>query len=230
MIQFNRDASGLYLSDTRDNARIAFLFSDAGRTDPSFQLTSQTWGVARFPRLLCLLRAVQDPRLERFRRDLAPGVRAESGAASRLVPRPADAPNIILMRAAGTTPLANPFSLQFRKSALFAAQPDPRRGSPVLFDDTTNSLTITRPQSLQLTLARPGGSPLPLRSSATSVALPMAGALGGTANVMFQLKESDLAQNEAGVMYFTPPKNGDPLGALRYPVFRAAAGAALRSP
>ena len=49
MIQFNRDASGLYLSDTRGNARIAFLFSDAGRTDPSFQLTAQTWGVRDFP-------------------------------------------------------------------------------------------------------------------------------------------------------------------------------------
>ena len=43
---------------------------------------------------------------------------------------------------------------------------------------------------------------------------------------MFQLKESDLAQNEAGVMFFTPPKNGDPLAALRYPVFRPSAGAA----
>ena len=79
------------------------------------------------------------------------------------------------MRAAGTTPLANPFSLSFSVKGAVRSQPDPRRGSPVLFDDATNSLTVTRPQLLQLTLARPGGSPLPIRSSATSVALPMAG-------------------------------------------------------
>ena len=120
--------------------------------------------------------------------------------------------------------MAHPFSLRFRKSAVFDATPDPR-GSPVEFHDDTNTLIVTRAQTLQLTLASPSGFSPAIRSSATSVALPLTGPLRGTANVTFQLAETHLAHGEAGIMFFSPPKDGDALAALRYPVFRAAAGA-----
>lgn len=43
MIAFKRDTSGLYLADTPANARVAFLFQDQSRADPTFDLTAQNW-------------------------------------------------------------------------------------------------------------------------------------------------------------------------------------------
>jgi hypothetical protein len=43
MIAFKRDSSGLYLADLPEDARVAFLFQDASRIDPSFDLSASSW-------------------------------------------------------------------------------------------------------------------------------------------------------------------------------------------
>ena len=43
MIAFKRDTSGLYLADQPATARVAFLFQDPSRTDPTFDLTGSSW-------------------------------------------------------------------------------------------------------------------------------------------------------------------------------------------
>ena len=231
MIAFKRDSSGLYLADLPANARVAFLFQDASRTDPTFNLTSSSWvdpGSLGFIAFFL-------PSATRDWQSFAAGIRSafEANAGTQIgwFPEPLSiAATLVAVTGQGTSSptIAQSFSLAFRQSVTFQVQPDLfGLTTTVLFDDATNSLQIANGQSpaaVILTATPPAGASVTFSSVAPFASLAMSGPLAGTASAAFQLAVTDLVQFEAGVMYFSPPVDGGLVGALNYPVFRGAGG------
>ena len=103
-----------------------------------------------------------------------------------------------------------------------------RAVASIQYDDGANNFVFANQRlgnvaSIALTVAvPPSTSPTNYPAQSRSMLLPMQGALVGCVQAGFALAESDLALFEAGIMYFAAPANpGDPLTALRYPVFQA---------
>ncbi|WP_095197979.1 hypothetical protein [Mesorhizobium carmichaelinearum] len=231
MIAFKRDTSGLYLADTPANARVAFLFQDQSRTDPTFDLTAQSWVD---PGQLGYI-AFFVPSATRDWATFEAGVRkaftANAGTQIGWFPEPLSiAPVLVSITGQGTSSptVAESFSLTFRQSVTFQVQPDLfELSTTVLFDDASNSLQIANsqpPATLLLTATPPAGATVTFQSQAPFASLALSGPLAGTARTAFELATADLVQFEAGMMYFSPPVDGGLVNALSYPVFRGAGG------
>lgn len=232
MIAFKRDASGVYLADTPANARVAFLFQDATRSDPTFNLTAESW---IDPAQLGYV-AFFAPSATRDWKAFEAGIRAaftsNSGTQIGWFPEPLTvAPVLVAVMGQGTsTPtVSQSFSLAFRQSVTFQVQPDLfGLSTTILFDDASNSLQIANsqpPAALLLTATPPAGATVTFYSQAPYASLALTGPHAGTVNAAFDLAATDLVQFEAGLMYFSPPTGGGLVGALSYPVFRGADGA-----
>ncbi|MFN3657259.1 MAG: hypothetical protein ACK4UO_08405 [Pseudolabrys sp.] len=235
MIEFTRQPSGLYLEagQTRATARVAFLFQDAGRTDPTFQLTAQSWidpGTLGYVAFF-VPSATRD--WSAFAATLRAAFTAHQGSQIGWFPEPLTLPpTLVFVSGQGTaSPVqSQPFSLVFRQSVTFQVRPDLFGSAPtVLFDDATNSIQLGNlqqvPNIFVLNATLPAGPTLGFATTSPFTALPMTGPYVGTASCAFQLGAADLAQFEAGMMYFSPPSDGGQVGALGYPVFRAPGGA-----
>ncbi|CAM5762883.1 hypothetical protein [Mesorhizobium amorphae] len=231
MIAFKRDASGVYLADTPANARVAFLFQDATRTDPIFDLTADNW---TDPAQLGYV-AFFTPSATRDWKAFEAGVRdafaSNAGTQIGWFPEPLTvAPVLVAVMGQGTSSptVSQSFSLAFRQSVTFQVQPDLfGLSTTVLFDDASNSLQIANsqpPAALLLTATPPAAATVTFYSQAPHASLALTGPYAGTVNAAFELAATDLVQFEAGLMYFSPPTGGGLVGALNYPVFRGAGG------
>ncbi|MGC2775388.1 MAG: hypothetical protein WA418_07075, partial [Bradyrhizobium sp.] len=232
MIEFLRQASGLYLAEPAADARVAFLFQDASRTDPTFKLTAQSWVD---PNQLGYI-AFFEPSATRNWDTFAAGVRSafadNLGTQIGWFPEPLSIQPILVSVSGQGTPapmLSTAFSLVFRNSVTFQVTPNIfNPTTTVLFDDPSNSLQLGNPQQLSnvfaMAVTPPGGATVTFTSAAPYAALAMTGPLAGSAQVAFQFTTEDLTQFEAGMMYFSPPIGGGQVRFLSYPVFRAASG------
>lgn len=231
MIAFKRDTSGLYLADTPAIARVAFLFQDQSRTDPTFDLTAQSWVDSGQLGYIAFFAPSAKRDWTTFEAGVRKAFAANPGTQIGWFPeQPSIAPVLIAVTGQGTsTPtVAESFSLTFRQSVTFQIQPDLfGLSTTVLFDDASNSLQIANsqpPTALLLTATPPAGATVTFYSDAPLASLALTGPLAGTTNAAFELAATDLAQFEAGLMYFSPPSGGGLVGALSYPVFRGAGG------
>jgi hypothetical protein len=230
MVQFDRQPSGLYLSTDPADARVAFLFQDPSRTDPNIQLTAQNWTQLSSLGFFAFFVPSGTRDWNAFATGLRNAFAGTAGAGLGWFPEPlggANAPILAILSGQGSAPvLEQSIPLQFRNSVSLSVQPDAFGAGSFLFDDATNSFQAAGLQSIQLTLTPPsGGGSTSYNSSATTLSLPMTGALAGTVGAPFQLDMNALAIVEAGVTYFNPPKNGGLVEALSYPVVRGPGGA-----
>jgi len=146
MIAFKRDTSGLYLAEIPANARVAFVFQDQSRNDPTFNLTAQSW---IDPGQLGYI-AFFVPSATRDWAAFEAGVRkafaANAGTQIGWFPEPLGiAPVLVSITGQGTSSptVAESFSLTFRQSVTFQVQPDLfELSTTVLFEDASNSLQI----------------------------------------------------------------------------------------
>jgi large repetitive protein len=232
MIEFTRQPSGLYLAEPASNARVAFLFQDAGRTDPTFELTAQSWINSSALGYIAFFAPSATRDWNSFANGLRAAFTANAGTQIGWFPEPTTIqPVLVSVSGQGTaTPmLAAAFSLVFRNSVTFQVQPSIfNPATTVLFDDATNSIQFGNAQQLPnvfiMNVTPPGGATVSFGSTAPYAALAMTGTLTGAAEVAFQFTTDNLAQFEAGMMYFSPPVAGGQVRALSYPVFRPAAG------
>lgn len=239
MITFQRFQGGLYLTPAGladpAAARVGFLFQDANRTDPAFELSQESWTDPASQGYFAFF----TPSATRDWTGFAGAVRALfvgsapaqfgwfSGDGSD-----AAATAVINVASQGTPQpwVQTSINLPFGSVALvLQATPFPPQ-AVISFDDPSNSFRIANPTAgaLQLTTAPPNQPQQAFSSTSSFLALPMdegAGGHAGSVNADFPLAAADLAAFEAGIMYFAPGGTGV-LQALRYPVFYSAQGAA----
>ncbi|QAY75870.1 hypothetical protein [Sphingosinicella sp. BN140058] len=229
MVTFSRQPSGVYLAAAPDLARIAFLFKDAQRQDPSFDLSQASWLQLNDAGYFAFFA----PSATRDWDGFAATARAAFAAnyQSQLGWFGDDAPVLIALDWSGGAPVVNqPFGLAFRQSVTLTVTPSLLGGNPTIgFDDASSAFRIDNtdgtPDIFVLTATPPSGSAVPYYSSGQYAALPVTGDLAGTLALPFKLTTNDLKQFEAGMMYFTPPVGGGLIGALTYPLFRSAGAA-----
>ncbi|HTI03459.1 MAG TPA: hypothetical protein VL752_21140, partial [Acidisoma sp.] len=236
MIAFSRFRDGLYLTAPSladpSRAGIAFLFKDAARGDPTYTLSAESWA---------------DPAQQGFFASFVPsatrdwtsfaaslrssfgnqqdaqiGWFAESGATVTAV-------SLIAIDHSATPKLSGAVSLGFRNITL-SLQAGPFLPATVAFDDASNAFLFANANGNALTLeVQPvSGGAVSFPSGSAALALPMADGTDPQAGCVaadFALAVSDLAQVEAGFMYFGPPQAGL-LTALGFPFLRAPGGAA----
>ncbi|GLS22431.1 hypothetical protein GCM10007874_54490 [Labrys miyagiensis] len=231
MIAFKRDTSGLYLADTSTTARVAFLFQDASRTDPTFDLTAQSWIDPSQLGYIAFFAPSATRDWKAFEAGIRAAFTANTGTQIGWFPEPLGTTSVLVaITGQGTSSptVAESFSLTFRQSVTFQVQPDLfGLSTTVLFDDASNSLQIANsqpPATLLLTATPPAGATVTFQSTAPFASLALTGPLAGTASAAFELAAADLVQFEAGLMYFNPPVDGGLVNALSYPVFRGAGG------
>jgi len=233
MIEFKRQPSGLYLADPPASARVAFLFQDASRTDPTFSLTAASWTDPNSLGFIAFFVKSGARDWNAFAAAVRSAFTSQPGTQIGWFPEPLTiSPVLVNVSGQGTASpmLAQPLSLVFRQSVTFQVQSDIFDPSTtVLFDDASNSIQFgnaqQQPNIFLLNAAVPGGATLTYQSTAPFTSLAMTGPLTGAASVVFQLTTANLTQFEAGMMYFSPPVNGGLVGALNYPVFRGVGGA-----
>ncbi len=237
MITFKLFQNGLYLSETGisdpSKARVGFLFQDASRPDPTFELSQGTWtDPNQQGYFACFV-----PSATRDWATFATTVRglftqtalsqfgwfAESGANVTAV-------TLVLVGGQGTSSpfVQSPFSLQFNNVTL-TVQASPFVQSSISFNDTSNAFQILNPNqaAVQLIVQPPNQPQQTFSSNSPNLLLPMNDPTDphvGSVNVAFQLTTQDLAQFEAGFMYFAPGP-AQLLTALSYPVLRQPGGA-----
>lgn len=230
MIEFTRQPSGLYLADAPDKACVAFLFQNASVAPATFQLTAASW--VNSAQLGYVAFITPKARTADAWSALATSLRATfvANLDSQIGWFPETGqPTLVFVSGQGTPSptLSQPLSLVFR-NVTYQVQPDLFGSTSVLFDDPTNSIQLGNPQFLTnvflLNVTPPGGTAQVFASTAPYTALAMTPPLAGTANVAYQLSVANLAQFEAGMMYFSPPVDGSQVFAFSYPVFRGAGG------
>ena len=236
MITFKLFQNGLYLSEAGisepSKARVGFLFQDASRTDPTFELSQGTWtdpnqqGYVAFfvpsttrdwAAFAATVRSLfTQTALSQF------GWFAESGANVTAV-------TLVLVGGQGTSApfVQSPFSLQFNNITL-TVQANPFVQSSISFNDTSNAFQVLNPNraTVQLIVQPPNQPQQTFSSNSPNLLLPMNDLTdphAGSVNAAFQLTTQDLAQFEAGFMYFAPGQ-AQLLTALSYPVLRAPGG------
>ncbi len=232
MIEFTRQSSGLYLAtDQPATARVAFLFQDQSRNDPTFTLDSSSWTSAASKGYIAFFAPSATRDWNNFAGTIRNTFTSNSGSQIGWFPEAPLTlqPNLIFVSGQGTAQpmLSQTFQLKFRQSVTYLAQPD-FFTTTVLFDDATNSLTINNPDQntnvFQLSATPAGGATVTFPTTAPVTLLAMTGSFIGTASCVFPLTPQGLTAFEAGMMYFVPPKDGSLVGALSYPVFRGVGG------
>lgn len=229
MVAFTRDSSGVYLSTDPAVARVAFLFKDPQRTDPTFDLTAATWLALNDTGYFAFVTPSATRDWASFaiqvRGVFSANYQAQLGWFSN---DNAVQPVLIALDWSGAAPVvAQTFSLAFRQSVTLTVLPSLLGGDPtVTFDDASGAFRLTDTaatgQIFQLTAAPPNGGSSSYYSSAGFAALPVTGNLAATLGLAFQLTANDLKQFEAGMMYFNPSPTGGLIQALGYPLFRPA--------
>lgn len=234
MVTFKPYSNGLYLPEADlsnpAQARVGFMFQDAGRTDPEFQLTN-----ASYPNCAGLFLFFL-PSATRNWSSFATSVRnlfaqnqgsqfgwfAESSGNVSIV-------TLILVSGQGSAPyVSSPFTFLFNNIAL-AVQANPFLQAKISFVDATNAFQILNASqsTLQLSVQPLNGPQQTFMSQSNALLLPMDDGTdphAGSVNAAFQFNVQALANFEAGFMYFAPPQQGL-LVALNYPVLRAPGGA-----
>jgi len=243
MLTFQNFKGGLYLLATDvahpGQARVGFLFRDASRTDPTFQLSAQSWADPNAQGYFAFF----VPSSTRDWDSFAQAVRtsfsgtynaqfgwfSESGGtvtAAQLIAINHDNPSEPLLQAT--------FPLTFRNVALQVnAFPFLPSANPVIsFDDATNaflfSIPTTGPSPAVTLVANPPlSSQQTFKATSQNLVLPLTGSGAATVNVGFQLTGDDLSSAfQAGLSYYAPPpRAGAPLAAFHLPLFRAPGGA-----
>ncbi|APR75953.1 Hypothetical protein A7982_01300 [Minicystis rosea] len=242
MITFQLFKDGLYLPQTSigdpGSACLAFLFQDAARRDPTYTLSQASWTSPTDQGYFAFF----VPSATRDWSAFAAAVRAlfQGTPSAQLGWFVEDGggvtpASLILVANQGTASpsVQQPFQLAFRTLALnVATNPFLPSSNPVIaFDDTANTFGITNTDvggtpAVRLTAQPPLGTQQTYYSSSPSLLLPMAGSQAGTVNAGFALANADLAQLEAGLMYFAAAP-AQQIRALRYPAFRAPEGASV---
>lgn len=240
MITFRRYKSDLYLIDADipnpSQARVGFLFQDAARTDPTFQLTTQTWTNPNDLGFFAFFTPSARPDWDAFAQNLRTLFQANPGtqfgwfteegtvAAATLIP--------VSNQGTVNANVQSPFSFTF-SSVTLQVLATVFASVPITFDDGSNTFQIGNPSSGGQSAARIVSQP-PNQPSQTfftdspTLLLPLTGPQAASINVGLQLTEQDLTQFETGLMYFGPPPTaGAPLTALNYPVLRAPDGAPI---
>ncbi|HYW09012.1 MAG TPA: hypothetical protein VE913_18780, partial [Longimicrobium sp.] len=228
---FQRYENGLYLTQAGvadpTAARVGFLFQDATRTDPTFELSRATWTDAANQGYFAFFA----PSATRDWRGFAAALRTQfaGNAPAQFGWFPeSGAPTLVMVASQGTPApwVQSAFTLTFNNVTL-VMQANPFAQPTIAFDDTGNAFQIANAGSsaIQLTAAAPNQSGQTFQSGSPFLTLAMddGGAHGGSVSADFAFATTDLAAFEAGFMYFAPPEAGL-VTALSYPAFRAAAG------
>lgn len=229
MVTFSRDASGMYFATAASEARVGFLFAEAGRSDPSFDLTAVSWLALNNAGYFAFF----EPSATRDWPSFVGKIREAFGASFQsqlgwFDDSGAVQPSLIATDWSSSPPaVAQSFSLVFRQSVTFSVQPSLLGGEPtIVFDDASGAFRLNNGSGTNdvflLTATRPAASSVTFSSTAPFAALPVTGELAATLSIAFQLSSNDLKQFEAGMMYFNPPQSGGLVGALNYPLFRSA--------
>ncbi|WP_294330368.1 hypothetical protein [uncultured Sphingomonas sp.] len=243
MVGFTLYNNALYLptADIGDvsQARIGFLFQDAARADPGFELNQQSWTDPTQQGLFFFF----PPSAKRDWASFASQVRAlfgankgaqfawvtetVSGTSTRV-----SATTLIFVNNQGTQPPSpqQAFSFAFATNITLTVNASAFSPCIIRFDDALGQFLFTgqNATTVALTAQPPGGAPQTFPSTSPTLALSMNGGddpNGGSVNASFALSTDDLAAFEAGLMYFDAGAAGM-LGAFRFPVLRAPGGTA----
>ncbi len=237
MINFKLFKSGLYLSSADPSkACVAFLFQDAGRTDPTFQLSQATWTDPSQQGYFAFFVPSATRDWDAFAsavRGLFQGTpSAQFGWFQESGPK-VTANTLVLTGGQGTSSpfVSQSYTLVFNSITLaVTASPIPSLRPNISFDDGSNSFVFNNAtRNVQLTSAPPSQSQSnSFVPASDNMTLPMddgTNVHAGSVNLPFQFATNDLAWFEAGFMYFGPGAN-NLLAALSYPLLRAPGGAA----
>ncbi|CAN5688402.1 hypothetical protein BH11PSE6_BH11PSE6_04310 [soil metagenome] len=245
MVGFTRYDNALYLptADIGDvaQARIGFLFQDATRTDPTFDLTQASWtDPAQQGYFFFFL-----PSAQRDWSLFAGKVRtlfgqtaqaqfawiSEQGTGSSLTLTAATLIQVTNQGTASPSP-SGPFSFAFATNIALTVPSSPFLPSVISFDDAGGQFLFPNQASssnpIVLTARPPSGAQQSFPATSSALTLSMNGGgdpNGGSVNATFAFAVADLAAFEAGMMYFDPGAN-NLLGAFSFPVVRAPGGAA----
>jgi hypothetical protein len=230
MITFQLYQGGLYLTPAGianpSQARVGFQFQDAGRTDPTYVLSQETWGNPNTPPGWFVFFV---PSSTRDWATFGPAVRGlfsegvQFGWISEAGGAPALVSPVQVNSGGGTPTVIQSFILAFNNVQL-SVSANPFAGAAVTFDDGNNTFQIANDnQAVQLFAQAPGQQQqaFAAQGSLTLAMDDAGGGHGGSVNAAFALATLDLAAFEAGFMYFSPPVDGS-LQALSYPVFQPA--------
>ena len=240
MINFKLFKNGLYLSSADPSkACVAFLFQDAARTDPTFQLSQSTWTDPNQQGYFAFFVPSATRDWDAFAtavRGLFQGTQgAQFGWFQESGPN-VTANTLVLTGGQGTSSpfVSQSFTLVFNSITLaVTGSPIPTLRPNISFDDGSNSFVFNNAtRNTQLTSAPPSQSQsnsfAPVSDSTT---LPMddgTNVHAGSVNLPFQFvangPNNDLSWFEAGFMYFGPGAN-NLLTALSYPLLCAPGGA-----
>jgi hypothetical protein len=239
MLTFNLLTNGLYLAADADSARVAFVSLLPSPDYDTFELSNDWWNsfdyngyFVFFPPAVRNLDAWNAFATNVRAVFALPGAQnAQFGWFPTDTAVAADVPLVFVSRSSGVSPsVQGTNQLRFRNIAFFIKGLPSFQSASIQYDDTANNFVFANQSlgsatSIALTVAvPPTTSPSTYPAQSTAMLLPMQGALVGCVQADFALAETDLALFEAGIMYFAgPAKPGDPLTALRYPVFRAPA-------
>jgi hypothetical protein len=233
MITFVRQSSGIYLPQGVEpaDARVGFLFQDAGRTDPSFEFSEEMWRNPQSQGYFAFFApAVRDWA------DFVKGVRdvfnQNAGAqfgwftGSGLN---AAAVSLIKVQRVNNIPRGTGAAeLHFRQIVLWINPQQVGFGPLISFDDQANAFHIENISGSQryIRLAvQPSGQDVQWFSSISpALQLPLTGEHAASVQAEYQFDTAQLAAFEAGMLYW--PKASPPAlqPALSYPLLCAPGG------
>jgi len=243
MLTFQNFKSGLYLLaadiSNPSQARVGFLFQDASRKDPTFELSAQSWSDPNSQGYFAFFVPSSTRDWDSFAQAVRPlfsgtsfaqfGWFSEGGGsvtAAQLIAIDHSTPSQPQLQAT--------FPLTFRNVSLQVnANPFMPSANPAIsFDDTTNAFLFSIPTTgaqppVTLVANPPSSSQQTFYATSANMVLPLTGSGAATVNAGFQLTGTDLTSAfQAGLSYYgPPPTTGAPLAAFQYPLFRAPGGA-----
>lgn len=237
MITFKQYQDGLYLSEADisdpSGARVGFMFTDAGRTDPTFTLSSEGWISLSDNGFFVFF----VPSSTRDWGAFATSVRTEfSGTTAAQFGWALESGSTVTVESFILVDWSSPqqpavlttVSLVFNNITLQIQSNQFGDATTISYDDTNNQFLISNPaigsqQAVMLTAHPPFGQAQTFYSNSQNLLLPMIGPQAASVNAGFQFDPATLvSQFEGGFMYFAPPAtSGAPLTALNYPLLRS---------
>jgi len=166
MVTFSRQSSGVYLADLPATARVAFLYADPQKIDPTFELTAASWLALNSAGYFAFFEPSATPDWASFATHIR-NVFGDPANAQTQFGWFADASQVppVLVAvdwSSGQPVVAQPFSLAFRQSVTLTVQPSLMGGDPTItFDDSSATFRLNDSSGTQqifvLTATPPSG-------------------------------------------------------------------------
>jgi hypothetical protein len=238
MVVFERSTGGLYLTQADITnpaaARVGFLFQDSSLTDPTFELTPESWANPAQQGYFAFFSPSATRDWSSFATAVRTAFAAVQGAQFAWFDESSGAPvatTVLVVSGQGTSnPILGATAAFVNRNATLSIVASPFAPVGIAWDDTNNLFAINNPSgggspAVQLSFDPIVGGTITLPSLSNALTLPLTGSFAGCVNSAYQLSMSDLDGFETGCLYFAPPAQpGLPLTSLRYPLFRRSGG------